>query len=373
MERLIVFPFDNEFSPVLRHMNLLENYKITALVTPKGWGFGSKDACLVDGGNPTGLEVSSDFESNLEHCDTVLFSDYRKLLDFSKSVFPKIIMAIEHKRNIICTSPLEEQQKKQLDDLCQKSGVYFKHYYIETTPISSISQQIILEINTPIICIAGICEKTNKFNVQLALRDRFLKEGYKVSQVGSKSWCELLGFHSFPSFMYSSSILESDKVVMFNRYIKNIENEEKPDVIILGIPGGTIPFNNFLTNRFGILAYMVSQAIVPDAVILCTLYEELASDYYGELAKSMRYKFGFEVDAYSISNTKFDWDSYIGQPLIGKKFEIFTIGSLDVDSKIESLKDCNMQFYNVLNEKDRNKMSEHIINKLIDYGTVVSL
>ena len=373
MERLIVYPFDNEFSPVLRYMNLLENYKITALISPKGWGLSRKDACIVDGGIFTGIEVSDDFESKLDSCDAVLFSDYCKMLDFGKSVFPKIIKAIEHKRNIICTLPLEEHQKKQITDWCQKNGIYFKHYYMRTNPLSCINEQIILEINTPIICAAGISERTNKFDVQLALREKFLKGGYKVSQVGSKSWCELLGFHSFPSFMYSSSILESDKIVMFNQYIKNIENKEQPDVIILGIPGGTIPFNNYLTNRFGILAYMVSQAIIPDAFIFCTLYQELKSDYYEELAKSMKYKFGFEVDAYSISNTKFDWDSYMEQPLMNKKFEFLAISSMDVDCKIDSLKDCNIQFYNVLNENDRTTMSEYIIDKLAEYGTVASL
>ena len=373
MERLIVYPFDNEFSPVLRHMNLLENYKVTALISPRGWGLGSKDACLVDGGNPTGLEVSTDFESNLEHCDTVLISDYRKLLDFNKSVFPKIIMAIEHKRNIICTLPLGQQQKKQITDLCQKNGVYFNYYYMSTNPLSYINEQIILDIDTPIICVAGISERTNKFDVQLVLREKFLEEGYKVSQVGSKSWCELLGFHSFPSFMYSGSILESDKIVMFNQYIKNIEMAEQPDVIILGIPGGTITFNNYLTNRFGILAYMVSQAIESDAFIFCTLYEDFKSDCYEELEKSMKYKFGFEADAYSISNTKFDWNSYMAQPAMSKKSQFLTINSIDVDSKINSLKDCNMPLYNILNEKDRAMMSEYIIGKLVEYGTVASL
>ena len=373
MERLIVYPFDNEFSPVLRHMDLLENYKITALISPRGWGGGSKDACLVDGGNPTGLEVSSDYEGNLENCDTVLISNYCKPLDFNNSVFPKIIMAIEHKRNIICTLPLGEQQKKQITDLCQKNGVYFNYYYMRTNPLTGINEQIILEIDTPIICVAGISERTDKFNVQLALREKFLQEGYKVSQVGSKSWCELLGFHSFPSFMYSSSILESDKIVLFNQYIKNIEKEEQSDIIILGIPGGTIPINNYLTNRFGILAYMVSQAIIPDVFIFCTLYEDLKSDYYEELAKSMKYKFGFEVDAYSISNTKFDWNSYMSQPAMSKKFEFLTINNIDVDSKINSLKDCNFKLYNVKNEKDRAKMSEYIIDKLAEYGTVASL
>ncbi|QNU67334.1 TIGR04066 family peptide maturation system protein [Ruminiclostridium herbifermentans] len=373
MERLIVYPFDIEFSPVLRHMGLIENYTITALISPRGWWGTSNDACIVDGGKPTGLKISSDFESNLEHCDTVLISDYCKFLDYNKSVFPKIVIAVEHKRNIICTLPLEENQKKQIADLCQKKGVYFKHYHIKIRPLSSIKKQIILDINTPIICVAGISERTDKFNVQLALREKFLQEGYKVSQVGSKSWCELLGFHSFPNFMYSSYILESDKIVLFNQYIKNIEEEEQPDVIILGIPGGIIPINNNLTNRFGILAYMVSQAIIPDAFIFCTLYEDHKSDYYEELAKSMKYKFGFEVDAYSISNTKFDWSSYMSQPAMSKKFEVLTINNVDVDSKINSLRDCNFKLYNIKNEKDKTRLSEYIIDKLVEYGTVDSL
>lgn len=60
----------------------------------------------------------------------------------------------------------------------------------------------------------------------------------------------MLGFYSFPSFMYDSNISEVNKVLMFNRFVRKIEKVEAPDIIIIGIPGGIMPYNRQFTRAF---------------------------------------------------------------------------------------------------------------------------
>jgi peptide maturation system protein (TIGR04066 family) len=375
MERVIVYPFDNEFLPVLRHREFLKNHEIVGLVAPSGWGFAGKDAGSADGGNTVGFEVGTDYESCLDICDTVLISDYRKTLDFKTIVFQKILKAIDSNRNIICTLSLDTEYKNKISDLCKKKGLYFKYYHSEVTAKLSapIEHEKIYEINAPVLCISGISENTSKFEVQLMLRKLFLKENYKVSQIGSRSMCELLGFHSFPSFMYDTAISESNKVVLLNQYIRKIEGDENPDIIILGIPGGILPFNNSLTNKFGILAYMVSQAVIPDAVVMCTLHEDYMPKYFDEISLSMKYKLGFDIDGYILSNTKFDWDSFLEQPENAKQAEFYSIISSQVDKKIETLKGYNIPVFNILNERDSVNLYNRLVSNLTEYGTVESL
>jgi peptide maturation system protein (TIGR04066 family) len=131
-----------------------------------------------------------------------------------------------------------------------------------------------LDIDTPVIFVLGTGERTNKFEIQLALRENMMKMGYKASQVGTREYCELLGFHSFPRFMFGNGISEISKIASFNRFIKSLERDECPDVIIIGVPRGIMPFNNRLPNGYGILAYEVSQAVTPDS----TVYSDTGSN-----------------------------------------------------------------------------------------------
>ena len=69
--RLLIYPYDLQFCPIVRHKKLLEDYEIMALVSPRGWGLTGKDGGSADNGGELGINVSSDFENNLVLCDTI--------------------------------------------------------------------------------------------------------------------------------------------------------------------------------------------------------------------------------------------------------------------------------------------------------------
>ena len=50
--------------------------------------------------------------------------------------------------------------------------------------------------------------------------------------------------------MYDEGVSEKKKILMYNHYLKWIEQSEKPDVILVGIPGGIMPDSK---NKWDIL------------------------------------------------------------------------------------------------------------------------
>ncbi|HEX2925349.1 MAG TPA: TIGR04066 family peptide maturation system protein [Ruminiclostridium sp.] len=263
--KIIVYPYDDQFTPILRRRELLRNYEVVGLVSPRGWGLNGRDAGQADNGSPLGLSITSDFDGSLELCDAVLFSESRTQLEFEQAFKPKVMKAIETGKDILFIFPLKEEIRNEISKACATRGVNFKYYpEIRLAPQRIFGEDdLALELDTPVIFVLGTGERTNKFEIQLALRENMMKMGYKVSQVGTRGYCELLGFHSFPGFMFGNGISEISKISSFNRFIKGLEGDECPDVIIIGVPGGIMPFNNRLPNRYGILAYEVSQAVTP--------------------------------------------------------------------------------------------------------------
>lgn len=368
-ERLLIYPYNMEFTPVLRYRSLLTGYDISCLVAPNGWGFTGKDAGIADRGPDIGILVSADFEKSLTLCDTVMIVESHLPFDFEKYMFNKIKLAVKSKKNIICSLKLDKEAIKEISSMCFSEGVYFK-YFDETQNALpeeiAIYNESIEEIDTPVILTVGIAEKTNKFEIQLALREKIKKLGYKVSQIGTRSYCEMMGFHPFPSFMYGNAISDITKVLMFNRFIKKIEKTEEPDVIIIGVPGGVMPFNKNLTNKFGLLAFEISQALVPDVVIASLLYEDCKPEGLDEYTSLFKYKFGFEVDFYNLTNMQFDW-------LKANEEYVKSYTSLDyrfIDEKKMQYSSNKIPVLNILNKNDSNLMADQAIEKLVGYADV---
>ncbi len=367
-ENAIIYPYDVEFSPVLRYADILEKYNITGVVSPSGWGLGGKDAGSIDSNRTTDIYVSENYDEELDKCDTVIFTQPNYYIDFSRSVYPKIIKAIEAGKNIVCLIKLDETIKLEIEKKCAENKVNIDYYSNDNQCIHieriSVENECIYDLYTPVVFVASNAERACKFEIQLSLREQLLKMGYRVSQIGTREYCEMFGFHSFPKFMYDCSIPESNKVVLFNHLIKQIEKIEKPDIFIIGIPGGVMPYNKVFTNRFGILAYEVSQAVNPDVAILSTLYEDYKPEYFEKLSLSMKYKLGFEVDCFNLANIQFDWAKAKEE----RKLNYTSLSVEHINKKKKEFSELTTPVYNVLEKDDSSAMAKFIVDKLEGYG-----
>lgn len=367
IERVILYPFDIQSSPILRHKQLLKDYDIVGVVSPEGWGLSGEDAGKADYGSKLYIDVESDFSKSLRSCDSVFFVDSFYGLDFEKEIYPKMLECIEAKKNILALMDIQQEFQDKLEQLCRNNNVYYKNLLLEERIIYTVGKEDnIIKIDIPVIFVVGLAERLNKFELQLALREKLIKLGYSVSQIGSRKFCELMGFHSFPEFMHSTYISEVEKIVLFNLFVKQIELREKPDVIIIGIPGGTMMFNNEYTNKFGIFAYEISQAITPDLVVFSTLYEDFTPDYFKKISHSSKYRFGFEIDCFNLANTIFDM-----QKLGSLEKDLYLkLSSSFIDEKVNFYRNQGIQVYNALNDNDLKMLVNYIVEKLSEYGEI---
>jgi peptide maturation system protein (TIGR04066 family) len=364
--KTMVYPYNLKISPIVRHRDLLENHQIVSLVSPEGWGMTGKDASLADNGEKLGITIRSDFEACLDLCDTVLFCQSVHTLDYETVIKPKILKAIQLKKDIIITIPLEKEEVEYISQQVLSNNLNFEYYgHMNCKPDNYIGDKKvrIYDIETPVIFVMGMGGRTNKFEIQLSLRENLLKMGYNVSQIGSRGYCELFGFHSFPDFMYSDKITESNKILLFNHFVKNIEKTESPDLIVIGIPGGIMPINDTVTNNFGILSYEVSQAVVPDLAVFGCHCEQYNKEYFTEIKKLIKYKFNSNIECFCIANSIIDGI----ETKYNNKAVHISVSSEYVDNKVQAYTSYGEKIFNALNPQDSKKMTEHIVDVLANY------
>ena len=204
-------------------------------------------------------------------------------------------------------------------------------------------------------------EDCSKFQCQLGLVDILQQKGFRVSYISSKSYGELLGFHSFPSKILSHMWDFDSKIKYINAYMSHIEKLEKPDIFLIGIPGGVLPVDEENLNGYGLLHVLISSAINIDFLITNYPCSEFTKDYMKYSYQVVERKMGVSPDVLCLSNISINQASYIQQHYIFEK----DVHSVKEVRRLEDVyKNRGVSILNSLCTSSYEDIVEKIIRKL---------
>lgn len=277
-KKLSVFPVSSELMPLIRHSES-SGYDIHTLIAPKAFGYWGRDAGFVDGGSSIGKIVVDSVSDDEIFPGEVLYIDFH--VKAAKEKYVSIIKKFSQNGGKIVASRL---LKIILLDL----GVPIE--YIGGNPVELSLNSYLYMINVPTVLILGAGEQTDKFDIQLNLRDYFISKGYSVLQYGSKDYSAFLGFLPLPDFMFDAIGFEK-KVLSLNSYLYTQISDQKPDVLILGVPGGIQRASIKEPRYFGELAYVISNSVNPDVCIMSLYNSNHSETFLSELKVKLKHCF----------------------------------------------------------------------------------
>lgn len=362
-EKIGIYPFNNDCNVFIQHSDLVSSeYKVCELASLKGWGFTGKKVQLYS----EDIQIKSSPQEFEQTVDLLFVPEFEVSQQVENIIVNEITNYIPKVSKIKCFAKLTDDNLLRLKSKCSELGAIL-YYAYEADKNDNYKQYLkkdevhLEQIDVPIIAVAGMWENTDKFKTSLVIRDKLLKEGYKVSQIGSRKYCELFGFHSFPDFMLNPEVSEIKKPLLFNRYIKMIADNEKPDVIIIGVPGSIQAFNEKHTNRFGILPYLVFQSVLVDFLVMCTFYENTSSEFLDEVLNLCKYRLSCTVDMFHMSNLFFDMDETVEKGLV-------TTNKLPLEMVERTIKEkfseSKLPVINIYEKDSVDKLYKMILDKL---------
>ncbi len=291
--RLMVYPASKEVSALARHQNLVKDFDEVVFVTPNHIANDGDDFSVLDGGMPTGISVSTSFEEELKRADAVFFA--KSYISISEQALQNSMqLAKKEGKKIFSQYNLQDGTP-----VLPGEGLTFAKNTYEDMPL-------ICDIPVPVVFVMGAGPHTNKFETQLSLYEYFQKKGYVVSHIGSKSIAGFFGVDFFTEDYCNAQISVRDKIIMLNRAIYRKYLKERPDVMIIGIPGGFMQLNPMRYEEIGDMAYIVSQAVTPDASVLCTYASDFTEEHLEWLKNVCQYRLNAPIKNLVISNTVMD-------------------------------------------------------------------
>lgn len=352
MEKMMIYPYSKAYEPYVSSAEVLGEYTITALVSPRGWGY---EGDVVADGQGNKYTVSADFMEKIDDCTCVWFvADGRQEMP-KELLREKLQEAVKHGKRILYTR-YGDDHYEEMKQLIPTELYIEKKMKLET--MLNLSKDRTYDIDTPVIVVAGLGQDTDKLAVQLILRRKLMEKGYKVRVISSRRDGDWDGIYEMPEFVFNHSFSESEKIIKLNHYVKQIEIREKPDVLLVGVPGAVLPLDSINHNEFGILAYEISFAVSCDAAVICMPYQSQFDGDYRKLAEDVKSRFSFYVEGIHMAAVVLDAQEFYAD----RKLSYVSIDQTVVDQKVSELN--NDTIWNIRNEQGAGKAVSRLIDTL---------
>ena len=308
---VIVYPYSQLFAPFLRHIVYTKKFDVKCTIMPGRWYEDGVDAAFVDENSEIGIPIKQDFENQVESADTIIWAEYEYCdKSLQAKVWGQMQQSLKNGKKVICCQQLKNEDIDRFSRIAHDFGSSFE-YKVSLDDTVEIKSKSLLDIEVPIVTVMGLSNDCQKMEMQLFLRRKFQERGYKVLQIGSRNYCELLDFHSFPQFMFKAKLNEVEKMNAFYNLIVNLIDDEKPDVIIIGIPGGIYPLNKNYNLNYGITAFEVCNVIQSD----CNIVNMWCDIYTDQLVQKMRnvslHRLNTPIDFINLSNITVNKDFFM--------------------------------------------------------------
>lgn len=306
-----IYPFSPQLLPIVDKFTKLQStYSLNAILSPIGLGLIGHDAGYACNKRNTNIIIAGEEDIDDSHWSAFhVFRSHVGLLH-QTSQFKKIIEKTVKKGKSIVYYDFDMSNVSQEIIKLQRR---FKDQFViqgENTKLYDCytNQEGFLKITTPVILVGGLLECSDILDVLLCLAMKFKNIGLHPAVVTKQPIGQLFGFHTLNHIFCSPCITESNKIFEMNRYLAAIEHYDCPDVIIVEAPDAVMKFNDIDPNGFGILSYMVSQAIRPDMFVCCVPIQLAVGKFIDKLSRDFRIRLGTPIHAVQVANIVTDAD-----------------------------------------------------------------
>ena len=272
IKRAAIYPYNKEMHSLVRFRDLLD-FEIVGIADPVAKGYVGKDAGEAIGIPPVGIRIQPRFREVLKDADTLILGYVDELSRITKRdvLRESIKSAIDARLNVF--SFLSVYQKR-FNGLLEKARNKNRWLYSPDIHQNDLHKTLrphrYPPVDVPVIGVFGTSAQQGKFTLQLALRSKLIRAGYKVGQIGTEHHAQLFGMDvAFPTGYASPLQFPLQVHVPYLDYkMREICAKKKPDLMLVGAQSGSIPYDVHEPGNHTLSTLAFMMGTKPDANIL---------------------------------------------------------------------------------------------------------
>ena len=301
MATKVIYPYASENEALVRRLITSDEEVGTfKLVSPKNWNVSA---------DRVSAPLTNDYTEAIANADELILVDSSKALYLYKDIMKKCAQALDDGKKVSCGVRLKEADLQMLKARSAEEDRFIylpeahKKYDLDPGEYRLLSCQ-----NSIIVSVAGMIRGMELSTACIRLAEEYEERGYKVAIVSGYANCELLPNHYYiPDSIFCDGKAECDKVLMFNKFIAQVEEDSKAEILIVCFTDGVMSYSDIHYGDFGLAAMEQALALNTDHFVLAVIPELLAYDPKTallELKMLCRYRLGMELNSVLVENSE---------------------------------------------------------------------
>lgn len=248
ISRAAIYPFSKEMHSLVRFRHLLP-FALVGVADAPARGQVGKDAAAALGLPPAGLPIAASLEEALAAADTLILGFTRRLGELHRRDVQGMLIAqaLRLNKNVYCFERLPLPGAGGLTLEAARRGLRLAWPEVDGGDLDELRRSAAPEGNyarTPILGIVGTSSAQGKFTLQLLLREGLRARGLEVGQVGTEHQSRLFGMDDAFALGFANNVSLEPKAWAdyFDLRYRQIVRDRRPDIILYGTQGGTIPY-----------------------------------------------------------------------------------------------------------------------------------
>lgn len=352
-KRLTVYPFQAHDVPFVRYFEAFrKDFVLAHICAAPGSGLIGRDYGYAYNHESLGRTVEEDVEKAMADSDALLILSDGGL---RKQVYAFMQQALSDGKEVFCYAALNRDEQEALSAIAQ--GRFHWEYGQELKSCISSRFQYMYKPMAPVLFAGGIANDMDQREILLGMAAELRSRGMAVSGVTYSPSDEFLGFHTYTELLQIDAV---KGIKALNQLIKQIEQREYPDIILIELPGTMLRFNDMAVGDFGEYAYRFSQAVQAD-ICICSVFSSLFSRELGEgLSLEFERRYNLPVDVFHLSNCLMDSECTLKR----RELSLLRIAHEPVAANAAELRqETELPCYDLTTESELKACTDYIIEK----------
>ena len=294
----MIYPFSEKVIPIVEYIERYQKYSINKYVCPNAW----KDRINTI----TDKNLETNYDKALSETDGVIICDISEYSWLYKDTVKKTIKAISAGKDVICSFRIKDKDLEIIKHSDNYSDDRF-HYLVRDLDIGVLNADYLKRIDGIIIGVGKLLEGLDSSTTLYSLYNVLKEYDYSVAMVGCSPDCYLMDGYEYPLHIFDMAEKNSNKVLLINDYINQIQKKQCADIIIVQFPGSLMKYSNELYGDFGVDSFILSKALSVDYFVTNVPVDGIDKNGFDGISDAVKNQYLFDIDSICVDSKLMDY------------------------------------------------------------------